>query len=132
VFGARMLAGRPFGAGDAPDGAAAIVSRSFLRRFLGGRAALGRRVRSTAIAAGDSARPGPWLEIVGVVDDLYHQSDEPEFQRPAIYLPTTLGAAPVSVAIRTRGIARRRPGPGAVGDRRRGSTGEPDDRRRPG
>ena len=104
VFGAQVLAGRPFGSGDAPGGAAAVVSRSFVRLFLGGDAALGRRVRSTAIAAGDSVQPGPWLEIVGVVDDLYDQSGEPEFQRPAIYLPAALGAAPVTVAIRTRGI----------------------------
>jgi predicted permease len=104
VFGAQMLAGRPFGSGDAPDGAAAVVSRSFVRRFLGGGAALGRRVRSTAIAPGDSVQPGPWLEIVGVVDDLY-AGGEPELQRPAIYLPKALGAAPVTVAIRTRGIA---------------------------
>ncbi|HEV2146503.1 MAG TPA: ABC transporter permease [Longimicrobiaceae bacterium] len=104
VFGAQVLAGRPFGSGDAPGGAAAVVSRSFVRRFLGGGVALGRRVRSTAIAAGDSVQPGLWLEIVGVVDDLYDQSGEPELQRPAIYLPTALGAAPVTVAIRTRGI----------------------------
>lgn len=104
VFGAQVLAGRPFGSGDAPDGAAAVVSRSFVRRFLGGGVALGRRVRSTAIAAGDSVQPGPWLEIVGVVDDLYDESGEPELQRPAIFLPTALGAAPVTVAIRRRGI----------------------------
>lgn len=104
VFGARVLAGRPLGSGDAPGGAAAVVSRSFVRRFLGDGAAVGRRVRSTVIAPGDSAQPGPWLEIVGVVDDLYDESGEPEFQRPAIYLPTVLGAAPVNVAIRTRGI----------------------------
>ena len=104
VFGAQVLAGRPFGSGDAPGGDAAVVSRSFVRRFLGDGAALGRRVRSTVVAAGDSVQPGPWLEIVGVVDDLYDESREPEFQRPAIYLPTALGAAPVTVAIRTRGI----------------------------
>jgi len=103
VFGARMLAGRPFGSGDTPDGAAAVVSRSFVHRFLGGGAALGRRVRSTAIAAGDSVQPGPWLEIVGVVDDLY-AGGEPELQKPGIYLPKALEAAPVTVAIRTRGI----------------------------
>ncbi len=104
VFGVRVLAGRPFGPGDAPGGATAVVSRSFVRRFLGDGAALGRRVRSTAIAAGDSAQPGPWLEIVGVVDDLWDESREPEFERPAIYLPAALGVAPVTVAIRTRGI----------------------------
>jgi putative ABC transport system permease protein len=104
VFGAHVLAGRLFGSGDAPDGAAAVVSRSFVRRFLGGGDALGRRVRSIPIAAGDSVQPGPWLAIVGVVDDLYAQSGEPESQRPAIYLTTALGSAPVAVAIRTRGI----------------------------
>jgi len=104
VFGAQVLAGRHFGSGDAPEGAAAVVSRSFARRFLGGGVAVGRRVRGTEIAAGDSAQPGPWLEIVGVVDDLYDESGEPELQRPALYLPAALGAAPVAVAIRTRGI----------------------------
>ena len=103
VFGARVLAGRPFGSGDAPGGAAAVVSRSFVRRFLGDGAAVGRRVRTTAVAAGDTAQPGPWLEIVGVVDDLYDQSGAPEFQKPALYLPAALGAAPVSVAVRARG-----------------------------
>ena len=98
-----MLAGRPFRSGDAPDGAVAVVSRSFVRHFLGGGVALGRRVRSTPASAGEAVQPGPWLEIVGVVDDLYDQSGE-AFQRPAIYRPTALGAAPVSVAIRTRGI----------------------------
>lgn len=119
VFGARVLTGRPFGSGDAPDGAAAVVSRSFVRRFLGGGAALGRRVRSTAIAAGDSVQPGPWLEIVGVVDDLYDESGAPELQRPAIYLPLALEVAPVTVAIRTRGI-----GPGALAPRLRTIAGE--------
>jgi predicted permease len=118
VFGARVLAGRPFGSGDAPDGAAAVVSRSFVRRFLGGGVALGRRVRGTAVAAGDSAQPGPWLEIVGVVDDLYDDSGEPELQRPAIYLPTALGAAPVTVAVRTRGMD-----PGVLVPRLRGIAG---------
>ncbi|HEX8454306.1 MAG TPA: ABC transporter permease [Longimicrobium sp.] len=103
VFGARVLAGRPFGAGDAPGGGAAVVSRSFVRRFLGGGAALGRRVRSTPAAAADTVQPGPWLEIVGVVDDLF-VSREAEFQMPAIYLPAALGPAPVSVAVRARGI----------------------------
>ncbi|HEX8430178.1 MAG TPA: ABC transporter permease, partial [Longimicrobium sp.] len=98
VFGARVLAGRPFGSGDEPDGAVTVVSRSFVRRFLGGGVALGRRVRGTAIAAGDSAQPGPWLEIVGVVDDLYDESGNPELQRPAFYLPSALGAASVTVA----------------------------------
>lgn len=119
VFGAQVLAGRPFGSGDAPDGAAAVVSRSFVRRFLGGEVALGRRVRGTAIAAGDSVQPGPWLEIVGVVDDLYDESGEPELQGPAIYLPTALGAEPVSVAIRTRGID-----PGVLVPRLRDIAGE--------
>jgi hypothetical protein len=31
VFGARVLAGQPFGSGDAPGGATAVVSRSFVR-----------------------------------------------------------------------------------------------------
>jgi predicted permease len=119
VFGARVLAGRPFGSGDAPDGAAAVVSRSFVRRFLGDGAALGRRVRSTAVAAGDTAQPGPWLEIVGVVDDLYDESGAPELERPALHLPTALGAAPVTVAIRTRGI-----GPDVLVPRLRAIAGE--------
>jgi predicted permease len=104
VFGARVLAGRPFGSGDAPDGGTAVVSRTFVRRFLGDGGALGRRVRGTPAAAGDTVQPGPWLEIVGVVDDLYDEGGDPEFQRPAIYLPAALGAAPVTVAIRARGI----------------------------
>ncbi len=70
AIGARPIAGRLLTAGDFVEGAApvAVVNEPFARRFLGGRNAIGRRIRIEATTAG---RPEePWREIVGVVPDL--------------------------------------------------------------
>ena len=68
LFGARMLAGRAFTAGDVPLRYAdrpVIVSRSFVTEVLGGGEAVGRRVRYQSLGKD----PQPWLTIAGVVED---------------------------------------------------------------
>jgi putative ABC transport system permease protein len=70
AIGARPLAGRLLSANDFLAGAApvAVVNEPFARRFLGGRSAVGRRIR---IEETRFDRPDePWREIVGVVPDL--------------------------------------------------------------
>jgi hypothetical protein len=72
AYGARILAGRPFHAGDVGGGSrAVIVNRSFVEANLGGRGALGRRFRYVyrQAAGAEAARPVEWYEIVGVVED---------------------------------------------------------------
>ncbi|MBW8868913.1 MAG: ABC transporter permease [Acidobacteria bacterium] len=68
LFGARMLAGRAFAAGDLPlrsSDRPVIVSRSFVTEVLGGGEAVGRRVRYRSLGK----QPNPWLTIAGVVED---------------------------------------------------------------
>ena len=72
VLGRQMLSGRGFHSGDIESGArVVIVNQSFVDDVLGGRNAVGRRVRYMAgesdIAHADSA---PWYEIVGVAPGL--------------------------------------------------------------
>ena len=70
TLGAAPVAGRLFVPGDLEAGAplVAVVNEPFVRKFLGGGNALGRRLRFDD--DGDSPETGPWREIVGVVPDL--------------------------------------------------------------
>jgi putative ABC transport system permease protein len=70
AIGARPLTGRLFTAADYLEGAApvAIVNEPFVRKFLGGRNPIGRRIRIDG--ARDRASEQQWREIVGVVADL--------------------------------------------------------------
>ena len=76
VFDEPILSGRGFHAGDlGADARVVVVNQSFVNTLLGGRSAVGRRVRYTALEetegrARADAEPGPWYEIVGVVPDL--------------------------------------------------------------
>lgn len=70
AIGARAVAGRLFEPADFLQGAApvVVVNEPFVRKFLGGRNAIGRRIR---IGEGESGGGvSPWREIVGVVPDL--------------------------------------------------------------
>ncbi|HUQ88462.1 MAG TPA: ABC transporter permease [Vicinamibacterales bacterium] len=70
AIGARTLAGRLFTAADFIAGAApvAVVNEPFVRKFLGGRNPIGRRIRVEGTREDGSQEP--WREIVGVVPDL--------------------------------------------------------------
>jgi predicted permease len=96
ALGAPVLAGRDFRPDDAAAGArVAIVSESFVRLWLDGRNAVGRRVRPR----GPDESPEPWIEIVGVAPDLGKALDE---QRARIYFPFAPGGADaVRLAVRT-------------------------------
>jgi len=66
AFGVPVLAGRGFDARDAdPASRHVIVNRAFAQQIIGGNA-LGRRVRQAGASDSDY---GPWLEIVGVVEN---------------------------------------------------------------
>jgi putative ABC transport system permease protein len=75
VADAPILSGRGFHAGDVQSIApAVVVNEAFVRQVLGGRNAIGRRVRyaepEDPAAVGRDWKPGPWREIVGVVKNL--------------------------------------------------------------
>jgi len=81
-----------------------------VRRVLGGGAALGRRVRLLSEGAagrdGGAAVPSPWLEIVGVVQDLQASRLDREVAPPMVYYrvaPAELQT--VDLLVRVRGDA---------------------------
>jgi len=98
-----LVAGRDFGAADAPDSdlRATIVNETAARRYWRAGDALGRRLR-LMLRSG----PGPWLTVVGVAGDVRHHGlDRPV--EPEIYVPYS--QAPVEsmvVVARTEGDAR--------------------------
>jgi predicted permease len=96
AIGARAISGRLFTENDFSDGAApvAIVNEPFVRKFLGGRNPLGRRIRvgdqGAPVFLEDNAatgnQPQPWREIVGVVPDLGLNVADPALSG-GFYLP---------------------------------------------
>lgn len=119
---AQLVAGRTFTDADADPGRrVAIVDRSFVRTVLGGGSAVGRRFRSTALLD-EAERPvtrmggdakvrtyenyrasaearGPWIEIVGVVEDLTADAHKSAADA-VIYRPAHADAAwPLYVAV---------------------------------
>jgi putative ABC transport system permease protein len=108
VFEAAPIAGRrltPADYGGAPR--VVVVNESFVEMVLGGRNAVGRRIRYTA-GGYDGQRPpigaqAPWFEIVGVVRDLgMHVAPAPNVA--GAYMPLSLRAVDtVRIAARLSG-----------------------------
>jgi predicted permease len=110
AVGAAMLSGRAFTATDvATRRDVAIVNASFVDRALHGRSAVGRRIRVPAL--NNEQRPGPWIDIVGVVRDLgLAGADEVGLYRPltdysSVRVAVRVGGAPQAFANRLRAIA---------------------------
>jgi putative ABC transport system permease protein len=116
VLGTPLLAGRPFNSGDVAEGArTVIVNKPFVDRVLGGRNAIGRRIRYVAreghrpdvaqrnqpdLGRGPSS-DGPWYEIVGVSRDLGTTSG---YGRIGVYHPIARDQQyPVRFAMRVTG-----------------------------
>lgn len=102
AFGTSIITGRDFTPVDFETGRVMIVNASFVRHVLGGRNAIGQRVR---IAGGEisSLASDTWYDIVGVVRDFGWQLPAPQ-EQSAMYLPALpapLGRAG-SLAIRVR------------------------------
>jgi predicted permease len=92
LFGASMLAGRPFQPSDlsAVTGTV-IVNRSFVQAAFGGGQVLGRRFQYVDTGSGPGpggVEAGGWYEIVGVVSDFPNMGEGPE-EAAAIYHPAT-------------------------------------------
>lgn len=109
LFDVDLLAGRSFDAGDRGEHAAdaVIVNRAFVRRVLGGRDALGRRVRYVPESARKPGDPQAerWYEIVGVVENIDANPFGPNLVDPCVYHPLkNLEGTRVGLAVRTAGI----------------------------
>jgi len=78
TLGITILEGRGIAASDAEGSQEiAVVSRQFVKRYFPGESAIGRRLQIDG---------GPWVTIVGVVEDTRHNSIERQ-PRPVIYRP---------------------------------------------
>ena len=101
VMGATIVSGRALAASDAGQ-PVVVVNESFARELLGGRSAVGRRLRYGNPADGDE--PAPWREIVGVVRDLAMTVDPTLPHNAGVYHPLAADAAdPLQVAVRVEG-----------------------------
>ena len=105
LYGMPVLTGRAFTDADVRPGATAvIVNEVFAQENFGNSNVLGRQLRLTRDADGAAEdEAGPWLEIVGVVDDFKADGYESE-HAGRIYLPADMAqlSAPISLAIRVR------------------------------
>ena len=114
ALGASIVDGRAFHSGDLDsDAGVVIVNQAFVSDILGGRNAIGRRLR---YLNGDEPE-GPWHEIVGVVEQLAMNID-PDLKtaagfyhpaRPADLRPfkivVRVGGDPLAFAPRLRALA---------------------------
>lgn len=94
VLGARFVAGRPFSEGQRE----VVVNESFVRVFLGGRSAVGRRFRHVDEARDEG--PGPSYEIVGVIEDMALTVDPDLPHNAGVYHPLGSRPGPVHLAVR--------------------------------
>lgn len=109
LFDVDLLAGRAFDASDRGENAAdaIIVNRAFVRRVLGGRDALGRRIRYVAENTRESVKPQAerWYEIVGVVENIDANPFAPNLVDPRVYHPLkNVEGIRVGLAVRAAGI----------------------------
>ena len=114
AFGVPVLAGRAFHPGDADSAASpVVVNQSFVREVLGGRQAVGRRIRyregrreGGVMRLPDGVAPERWYEVVGVVSDFPREAMEPGTTQARLYHPLAPGELyPVNLAVRVRGTA---------------------------
>jgi hypothetical protein len=116
TFRQPLVAGRLFTESDIEAGHnVAIVDESFVRLVLGGRSAVGQLVRQPPQRGGtvyeQTDKPGPWLEIVGVVKDMSLAPDKTT-ENAMLYRPSAPGdGSSLRVVVHTQsneGAARLR------------------------
>ena len=105
-----LLSGRAFTDADLGSGnRVVIVNQSFVKRVLGGRNPIGRRVRFAFTEDGYARVPtkdAPWHEIIGVVPDLGMSSGQFDPKIAGFYIPTKASTAyPARLIIRVKGDA---------------------------
>jgi len=101
---APVLSGRGFGEADLADGVStAIVNTSFVERRMGGRNAVGQRLRFWEGSGAGGELEERWYEIVGVVGPLGMNVALPE-QDAGVYLPAAPGHIhPLRMAVHVDG-----------------------------
>ncbi len=112
VIGAPVIRGRSLTQADADRQThAVLVNESFVKRVMGDRNPIGRQLRFLCAQcqippAGE--KPGPWLEIVGVVPDLGITGTEADPSVARIYRPTLpKETGPLRIGVHVRGDPQR-------------------------
>ena len=107
VLGTPVVRGRSLTSTDvAPEPNAVLVNESFVKRVLGGRNPIGRQLRFLAPddrPVTPDGKPGPWLEVVGVVPDLGISGTEGDPKVARVYWatrPKYLGGLRLAVHVR--------------------------------
>ena len=109
LLGSRILAGRGLRDADVAEASGGLmVSEAFVRGVLDGDPALGRRLRFLPQAElgwpPEDDSPGPWMEIVGVVQDLQASAFDRQWAPPAVYYAVAPGGLQsADVLVRVRG-----------------------------
>lgn len=129
LMGATIVSGQPLGPGDfTPESRSAVVNEAFVKNVLGGRNAVGARLRFSERQGESSVvstpTPGTTVEIVGVVRNPGIDAFGPG-AHPAIYAPLDLApVAPRAVGLvgmpqapATQLFARLAPGAGPMAGR---------------
>ena len=97
VLQTPVLAGRGFDSRDLGGARTVVVNASFVVEVMGGRSAVGQRIRYVSRTGDDE--PGPWHEVVGVVQDLVadrtRSLDLEDPARARVYHPLDLARAGV-------------------------------------
>jgi predicted permease len=98
TMGIAMRAGRTFVAAEIiPDTPVVIVSERLARRFWPDGDAIGKRIK-----LGDAQAPGPWRQIIGVVDEVkYRGLPENPTADPDLYFPMLDAVRQVALVVRT-------------------------------
>jgi putative ABC transport system permease protein len=105
IYGATVLAGRTFNAGDISAPGAVVVNESFTRWLPQGVNPLGAKFRYVADFGSGGAVDTSLFEIVGVVRDLPHTPEAVNLDTPAVvFHPAALGSVhPVFLSLRYDG-----------------------------
>jgi len=97
------LDGRPMASRDeAVDATAAWVNEAFVRRYLAGRTAIGRRIKR-----GEAASASPWMTIAGVVGSVRGAGLGVDTQ-PEVYYPYVMGGSRSTVTFIVKSAAPAR------------------------
>ena len=99
-----ILTGRNFLMSDVEPDNVVIVNESFVKRVLGGRNPIGRRVQYQEVGDEGLSNDQPWYEIIGVVRDLGNSIGTFDPKVAGIYHPSAPAAAyPIHLAVHLKG-----------------------------
>jgi hypothetical protein len=100
TFGVAIVSGRDFAASDIDfERPVAVVDETFVQQVMGGRDTVGMRIREPHNS--ERPQPGPWLEIIGVVENLTRTAAATS-ENAVLYRPLAPGTSSAYAVIHAR------------------------------